>query len=86
MTGCIQIDAVILLGFNCKNIKTDKKGRRWENFSARSISGCAGPAISVSQIASTALEMGKKLNASVNTVGKKLRHFEEYIPLNFWNK
>ena len=68
--------------------KTDKKGWRWENFSASSVSGCTSPATSHYKLLQCfgncqcrTLEMGKKFNTSEKPVGKKLRHSKEYIPL-----
>ena len=78
----VQISSLHLR--NYLTFKTDKNGVVDGNIFSY-FSWFAAPVLSYYfgyfSAARSLMEMGKKFNASVKLVGKKLRNFEEYIPL-----
>ena len=88
MSGCMKMNATVSTScYDCKDkllfkIKTDKEdnGRTFQ-LAVFLDDMLAQPLQCFGNCQCCAREMGKKFDASVKPVGKKLGHFEKYIPL-----
>ena len=85
MSGCTQINAIVLHVMIAKinyylKFKTDKEGNgRTFQLAVFLDDILAQPLQCFGNCQCCEREMGKKFDASVKPVGKKLGHFEEYI-------